>query len=252
MSSNTPRSGSSGRRLLVTLVTATGVLLLTQSVAFAEPMPVTAPVIPGTPALPGAVVDPGRPAEPMKTLTTKPDVAPAGAALTVSGTGLPPSKAVTLVWMTANIRYVLDPKPDSVDYIGRKVDKIAVALAKTTTNAAGGFSVGVKAPVDFGGLHDLYAVVDGLQVAKGGFLLERKVTISPKRGPVGTPITVKVVGMGSPTYGDCRRRPLRQPLHRRRLQRTRPAASPSSPCAQPARPARTGSSTPAPAIRGRI
>ena len=91
--------------------------------------------------------------------------------------------------MTANIRYILDPKPDSVDYIGRKVDKIGVALAKTTTNAAGGFSVALKAPVDFGGLHDLFAVVDGLQVAKGGFLLERRVTISPTRGPIGTPIT---------------------------------------------------------------
>ena len=200
MSSNTPRSGSSGRRLLVTLVTATGVLLLTQTAAFAEPMPVTAPSIPGTPSLPGAIVDAGKPAEPMKTLRTTPDVAPAGTAVTVSGTGLPAAKDVTLVWMTANIRYILDPKPDSVDYIGRKVDKIAVALARTKTNATGGFSVGVKAPVDFGGLHDLYAVIDGLQVAKGGFLLERKVTISPKRGPIGTPITVKVVGMGSPTY----------------------------------------------------
>ncbi len=58
----------------------------------------------------------------------------------------------------------------------------------------------MRAPVDYGGLHDVYAVVDGQQVAKGGFLLERTVTIRPKKGPLGTPITVKVVGMGSPTY----------------------------------------------------
>ena len=62
------------------------------------------------------------------------------------------------------------------------------------------FGVSLKAPKDFGGIHDIYAVVDGIQVAKGGFLLERTVTIAPKRGPVGTPITVTVVGMGSPTY----------------------------------------------------
>jgi hypothetical protein len=200
MSSSTRWSGSLGRRLLVTLVTATGTLLLTQSAALAEPMPVTAPVIAGTPALPGAVVDPGKPAETMKILKTSPDVAPAGTAVTVSGAGLPAAKDVTLVWMTASIRYILDPKPDSIDYIGRKVDKLGVVLARTTTDAKGAFSVGLKAPTDFGGLHDLYAVVDGVQVAKGGFLLERKVTITPKRGPIGTPITVKVVGMGSPTY----------------------------------------------------
>ena len=39
-----------------------------------------------------------------------------------------------------------------------------------------------------------------MQVAKSGFLLQRKVTISPTRGPIGTTITIKVVGMGSPTY----------------------------------------------------
>ena len=46
------------------------------------------------------------------------------------------------------------------------MDKIAVALAKTTTSAAGALSVTFTAPVDFGGIHDLYAVVDGVQVAK--------------------------------------------------------------------------------------
>ena len=136
----------------------------------------------------------------MKSLKTTPDIAPAGAAVTISGTGLVPAKDVTIVWMTANIRYILDAKPDSVDYLGRKVDKIGVAIAKTTTDAAGAFSVPVKIATDFGGLHDIYAVVDGVQVAKGGFLLERKVTITPKRGPIGTPITVRVIGMGSPTY----------------------------------------------------
>ena len=120
--------------------------------------------------------------------------------MTLTGAGLPASKDVTIAWMTANIRYVLDAKPDSVDYIGRKVDKIAVALAKTTTSAAGALSVTFTAPLDFGGIHDIYAVVSGVQVAKSGFLLQRKVTISPTRGPIGTTITIKVVGMGSPTY----------------------------------------------------
>jgi hypothetical protein len=42
-------------------------------------------------------------------------VAPVGTKVTITGTGLAASKAVSLVWMTANVRYILDAKPDSVD-----------------------------------------------------------------------------------------------------------------------------------------
>ena len=41
----------------------------------------------------------------------------------------------------------------------------------------------LKAPKDFGGIHDLYAVVDGTQLAKGGFLIARHATMTPKRAP---------------------------------------------------------------------
>ena len=188
-----------GRRVATVLVAAAAVLAL-QSVAAADPTVIPAPVVPGAPPVPGAITDPGKPSETMKTLKTAPDVAVAGTSMTLSGSGLAAAKDVTIVWMTANVRYILDPKPDSVDYLGRKVDKIGVVLATAQTNASGAFSVSVKAPKDFGGIHDIFAVVDGMQVAKGGFLLERQVSISPKRGPVGTPITISIVGMGSPTY----------------------------------------------------
>ena len=72
---------------------------------------------------------------------------------------MPAGKDVSIVWMTANISYVLDAKPDSVDYVGRKVDKLGVVLATSKTDAAGAFRVSLKAPRDFGGIHDIYAVV---------------------------------------------------------------------------------------------
>ena len=58
----------------------------------------------------------------------------------------------------------------------------------------------LTAPHDFGGVHDIYAVVNGVQVAKGGFLIARTATISPKRGPIGTMITVTYNGLGSSLY----------------------------------------------------
>jgi hypothetical protein len=173
---------------------------LVQSAAVADPTLVGMPVIPGAPPPPGPLADPGKPSEDTTVLKTTPDIATAGSKITFSATGLPAGKDVSLVWMTANVRYILDPKPDSVDYIGRKVDKVGVELATTKTSASGTLNVTVTTPVDYGGLHDIYAVADGLQLAKGGFLLERTVKMSPTRGPVGTSITIKVVGMGSPTY----------------------------------------------------
>ncbi len=199
MKSNRHRTSFPGRGLALACITLAS-LLLTASGALADQIAAPAPVVPGAPALPGPVVDPGKPGATMKTLKTSPDVATAGTEITITGVGLPADDDVMLVWMTANIRYVLDPKPDSVDYIGRKVDKIGVSVARAHTSATGALSAKLKVPTDFGGIHDIYAVVDGTQVAKGGFLLERKVTISPTRGPVGTPITVRVIGMGSPTY----------------------------------------------------
>ena len=57
------------------------------------------------------------------------------------GTSLPAEQDVSIVWATANVDWVLDAEPDSVDYLGRKATKIAVVLATATTDASGAFSV---------------------------------------------------------------------------------------------------------------
>jgi hypothetical protein len=53
----------------------------------------------------------------MGLLQTAPDVALPGSKVTVSGKGLPPGKTVTLTWGTANVDWMLDARPDSVDYL---------------------------------------------------------------------------------------------------------------------------------------
>jgi len=195
----TTRPASFFRKAAVGTLAALAMLVL-PAVALAEASPLAAPAIPGVAALPGPVVDPGKPAAEMKLLKTAPDVALAGTAITISGTGLPAGKDVTLTWSTANVDWLLDARADSVDYLGRKATKYTVQLAKAHTNASGAFSVQLKAPQDFGGLHEIYAVVDGLQVAKGGFLIARSASISPKKGPIGTMITITYKGLGSSLY----------------------------------------------------
>src|SRR5215218_10616095 len=181
-------------------VAALAALVVLPAVALGEARPVGAPAIPGVSALPGPVVDPGKPAATMQVLKTAYEIAVSGTAVTIAGSGLPAGKDVVLTWGTATVDWVLDPRADSVDYLGRKATKITVQLATARTNASGAFSVQLKAPEDFGGLHEIYAVVDGLQVAKGGFLVARSASISPKRGPIGTMITVTYKGLGSSLY----------------------------------------------------
>jgi hypothetical protein len=186
-------------RTLVTTALA-AFALVTPTTALADPATVPAPLLPGAAALPGPIVDPGTPAANMKLLTTAPDTALPGTAFTVAGSGLPVNKAVTLTFGTANVDWQVDARTDSVDYLGRKTTKITTRIATAQTDASGTFSVKLRVPYDFGGLHDIYAVVDGQQVAKGGLLIARAASISPKSGPIGTPITVIYSGLGSSLY----------------------------------------------------
>lgn len=199
MSSNAHRTASRRLKLAIAGAVLAGALL-TPTGAFAAPQPAPAPAIPGVPGLPGPVAAPATPAENMGILKATPDTAPVGTKFTLSGSGLAANKSVTIVWSTANISYVLDARPDTVDFLGRKVDHFNVVLAKTTTNAAGAFSIDLTAPRDYGGIHDIFAVVDGKQVAKGGFLIHWAVTMSPTSGPIGTPITFTITGLGSNQY----------------------------------------------------
>ena len=190
---------TSTERLALLGAVLTGALLLSAP-AGATPGPLPAPAVPGVAPLPGPLAAPSAPAASMGVLRTTPDVGAAGTAFSLSGSGLAANKDLSIVWSTANVTWVVDARPDSVDYLGRKADKVSVVLARTKTDARGAFSLKLKAPKDFGGIHDLYAVVDGQQVAKGGFLIARTATMTPKKGPIGTMITLTYTGLGSSLY----------------------------------------------------
>jgi hypothetical protein len=182
-----------------------GALLLSAPAVFSAPaasttVALTAPAIPGVAALPGPIAAPATPAASMGILKTTPDIGLPGTTVTIAGSGLAASKDVTIVWNTANVTWVVDARPDSVDYLGRKADKLSIVLGTAKTDAQGAFSVTLRAPKDFGGIHDMHAVIDNVQVAKGGFLIARTATMTPKQGPIGTMITLTYSGLGSSLY----------------------------------------------------
>ena len=185
--------------LAVAVAGAAGALLVAAP-AGATPTPLKPPALPGVAPLPGPVAPASKPAAQMGVLKTTPDIGVAGTGFTLAGAGLPANADVRIVWNTANVTWVVDARPDGVDYLGRKAEKTAVVLATTTTSAGGAFSLQLKAPRDFGGIHDIYALVDGVQMAKGGFLISRSATMTPKKGRIGTMITLKYTGLGSSLY----------------------------------------------------
>ncbi|HUZ16649.1 MAG TPA: hypothetical protein VMU72_10815 [Gaiellaceae bacterium] len=186
------------KKILSVAALAAGLLL--PATASADPTVLTPPAIPGVAQLPGPIAPVATPAQNMGILHATPDIGLPGLPYTLSGSGLEPNKDVSIVWMTANVTWVVDPRPDSVDYLGRSASKFGVVIANTTTDANGAFSLDLVAPQDFGGIHDIYAVVDGVQVSKGGFLIARSAKMTPKKGPVGTMITLTYSGLGSSLY----------------------------------------------------
>ena len=136
----------------------------------------------------------------MGILEVTPDQGVAGAPMTITGSQLPPHAQVELTWSTADATWLVQTAPDTVNYLGRSDTELAVVLDTTSTDAHGAFKVSLKAPVDWGGIHDIYAVIKGTEDAHGGFILLRTVTVSPKSGPVGTPITITYSGLGPTLY----------------------------------------------------
>jgi hypothetical protein len=146
-------------------------------------------------------------------LTTAPDAGVTGTSITVKGSGLAPATTLQLVWGTNTATWSVDAEPNTVNYLGSVYsattagsllngsNSMYVNLATVTTDASGNFSYSTKAPTDFGGNHDIWAVAAGVGVANGSFDLLRTVTISPKSGPVGTPITVTYTSMDANPYG---------------------------------------------------
>ena len=138
--------------------------------------------------------------EKMVTLDVTPNQGTVGTPVTVSGKGLPAHVTLPLTWGTFDGTWVTDIQPNSVNYLGTKYTKYNVDMVKVTTDASGAFTFKSKVPSDFGGVHDIYLVQDGVAIAHGGYQITRSLSISPKSGPIGTPITITYTGLGASLY----------------------------------------------------
>ena len=125
-------------------------------------------------------------------LSVEPVHGPAGTPAKVSGSGLPANSELQLLWRTAKGRW----KVNGPYYLGREYKPVSYRIAKVRTDAAGAFTHTFTIPEDFGFSHDIIVQMPDRLFTQTAFDVDMTMTISPKSGPIGTPITVDVKGIG--------------------------------------------------------
>ena len=132
----------------------------------------------------------------LKPLKVQPIKGYAGDAFTVSGEGFPAQQTIEFFWSTVEPSYVTKVLPDNLEYHERNYDEKRLSLGSAKTDSQGRVEVKLIAPEDFGEVHDIFAAVGGRDAGRGGFRILRSASMTPRSGPVGTPITVTVKGIG--------------------------------------------------------
>ena len=116
-----------------------------------------------------------------------------GAEVRATATALPPGKQVELSWGTVTGGWVIE---GYYRFRGKKYTETTTPLGRFTTDADGRLDARFPIPEDYGGVHEVFAMIDGKAVAQNGIEVTQSFEMTPSSGPVGTPIELKVKGLG--------------------------------------------------------
>jgi hypothetical protein len=125
-------------------------------------------------------------------LNVSPEHGPAGTPLSVTAEGLPAGQQFVLVWRTVKGRW----KVGDGEYRGREYQPVGYEIARLRSDAEGRLAVTFVAPEDFGFVHDVVLQQGDRLFTQTAFNLEMTVRLVNDSGPPGTPIEVKVKGIG--------------------------------------------------------
>ncbi len=133
------------------------------------------------------------PASPPVTLTFVNDRPIVGAEVRVTADRLPAGKTVELIWETVTGGWVIE---GYYSFKGKKYEAAKTSLGTFPVDANGRLDARFAIPEDYGGMHEVLAVIDGKTVAQKGLEVTQSFEMTPASGPVGTPIELKVTGIG--------------------------------------------------------
>jgi hypothetical protein len=149
--------------------------------------------VPSEPAVADAAPSAEAPSSPHSTLTFVHDRPVVGADVRVTAGNLPPGKTVELMWETVTGGWVIE---DYYHFRGKKYQPARSSLGRFPVDAQGRLDGHFTIPEDYGGNHEVLAVVDGKTVTQKGLEVTQAFEMTPLAGPVGTPIELKVTGLG--------------------------------------------------------
>jgi hypothetical protein len=117
----------------------------------------------------------------------------AGSVVRVTASGLAAGKAVTLTWGTVTGGWVIE---DYYHFRGKKYSETTTPLGEFPSDASGKLNARFVVPEDYGGVHEVIVLIDGKPVAQSAINVAQTFALTPASGPVGTPIELKVTGLG--------------------------------------------------------
>ncbi len=119
-------------------------------------------------------------ATPPQTLKLTYDAPTVGAEVRATATGLPAGQTVDLTWETVTGGWVVE---DYYHFRGKKYSKATSSLGKFTVDAQGRLEARFHIPEDYGGVHDVIALIDGKPVAQNGIEVTQSFEMNPTSGP---------------------------------------------------------------------
>jgi hypothetical protein len=116
-----------------------------------------------------------------------------GAKVRAVAGGLPAGKTVGLKWETVTGGWLVE---DYYYFRGKKYSETTLSLGEFPVDTNGRLDATFLIPEDFGGVHDVVATIDDKTVAQNGIEVTQSFELTPLSGPVGTPIELRVKGLG--------------------------------------------------------
>ena len=107
--------------------------------------------------------------------------------------GLPRGRKVDLIWQTVKGGWVVE---DYYHFRGKKFTDTTRSLGQAEIGEDGRLTAHFKIPEDYGGVHELLVSDNGVPLAQGGIEVSQTFEMYPSEGPIGTPIELRVKGLG--------------------------------------------------------
>src|SRR6266566_4995895 len=106
-----------------------------------------------------------------------------GAEVRVTAADLPAGKTAELQWGTVAGGWVVE---DYYHFKGKKYTETTSSLGKFNIDSNGRLDARFAIPEDYGGVHEVTALIDGGPVAQNGIEVTQSFQMSPASGPTGT------------------------------------------------------------------